>query len=301
MSIFNFVSGLLPRIDRSAVLEDLRITEKECINAVMPSFEAAETYFKTNKPESPEFHDFELLFYQNFDKRGGSKAPSVMVEINKRLPMLRDNISHLKDAIQKLMSKDIINTGLTAKQGFMLRAASNISMITRYSMALLNYLYTMEAQHHGRTLEPGLEIAKAEIKYVEENIVKFARLFSSYAIPEKEFVKLYTKIPEIFLNDEAKAHGDAVVSNIDPLAMTGISGFIGNPIYQVRMIIAKWQNDRYESTKAKKQQLELRLLYLQMKKDDGTDPLLAKEISRLQERIEGYDRYLREVEEEVAA
>ena len=61
-----------------------------------------------------------------------------------------------------------------------------------------------------------------------------------------------------------------------------------------------WQNDRYESSRAKKQQLDLRLLYLQMQKEDGmSDPTVTREISDLQARIEKYDRYLREVEESI--
>jgi len=110
------------------------------------------------------------------------------------------------------------------------------------------------------------------------------------------------ELPEVFLaeqNNQA-ASGFFKSNELDPFERYGISGFVGNPIYRIRLVVAKWQNDRYESAKAKKQQLELRLLYLQMQKDNTTDPSVVKEIERLQTRIENYDRYLREVEENIS-
>ena len=301
MSIFNFVKKLLPRIERSTIAEDLRTTEKECINVVIPSWGASDTYFKMNKIASPEGQEMSALFYRNFDMRKAMKAPNFVSDINRRLSNLHDNITILQEVIDEYLEKDIISDGLTVRSAFVVRSASNMSLVTRYLMALLNYLYTVEAQHYDISLEPGLEICKAEMKYVDENFVRFAKLFSEYARPSDEFRKLMAKVPEIYVNQKAEnAVKGFFGKSIDPFEQYGVSGFIGNPIYRVRLLIAKWQNDRYESAKAKKQQLELRLLYLQMQRDDKKDPVVVNEIKRLQDRIEGYDKYLREVEENIA-
>lgn len=301
MSIFNFVKKLLPRIERTTVAEDLRTTEKECINIIMPSWNAAETYFKLNKLASAETEDLASLFYRNFDLRRAMKSPNFVTEISRRVSVLHENISLLQSAIDNYLEKDIIADGLTVKTAFVLRAASNMSLITRYMMALLNYIYTVEAKHYDVSLEPGLEICKAEMKYVEQNFVRFVKLFSEYTLPSKEFEKLIGEIPEVFVNGKTEGAVSGLLGkSIDPFEKYGVSGFVGNPIYRVRLLIAKWQNDRYESAKAKKQQLELRLLYLQMQKEENTDPTIVNEIKRLQDRIEGYDKYLREVEESVS-
>ena len=301
MSIFNFVQKLLPRIERSTVAEDLRTTEKECLNIAIPSWNAAETYFKLNKLASPEAEDFTSQFYRNFDLRKAMKAPNFVSDIARRVPVIHENIVILQAALDEFLEKDIIADGLTVRSAFVVRAASNMSLITRYLMALLNYLYMVEAKHYDVSLEPGLEICKAEMKYVEQNFVRFAKLFSEYTIPSKDFKKLVGEIPEVFVNQAtqqavAGLHGGSLV----PFEKYGVSGFVGNPIYRVRLLIAKWQNDRYESAKAKKQQLELRLLYLQMQKEEKSDPVVINEIKRLQDRIEGYDKYLRDVEESIA-
>lgn len=301
MSIFNFVKKLLPRIERSTIAEDLRTTEKECLNVVIPSWGSSETYFKLNKIASVEAQEMSALFYRNFDMRKAMKAPNFISDINRRVTNLHENIVVLQEVIEEYLEKDIISDGLTVRSAFIVRAASNVSLVTRYLMALLNYLYTVEAQHYDVSLEPGLEICKAEMKYVDENFVKFVKLFSEYSRPSADFRKLMAEVPEIYVNQKAQnAVNGFFGKSLDPFEQYGVAGFIGNPIYRVRLLVAKWQNDRYESAKAKKQQLELRLLYLQMQRDEKKDPVVVNEIKRLQDRIEGYDKYLREVEENIA-
>jgi len=302
VSIFNFVKKLLPRIERHTVAEDLRTTEKEAVNIAIPAWNAAAEHFKLNKPVSDEFADLSMLFYRNFDLRKASKSPSFVMDISRRLPALHENVVYLQSVLDTHLEKDIIAEGLTMKAAFIVRAASNMSLLTRYVLALLNYLYTVEAKAADTSLDPSLEIAKAEMKYVDQNFVRFVKLLSEYTVPNKDFKAMLESRPDVFVNPSSQnaAAGLFGIGELDPFEKYGVSGFIGNPIYRVRLVIAKWQNDRYESAKAKKQQLELRLLYLQMQKDDKQDPTVAKEIERLQGRIENYDRYLREVEESIA-
>ena len=301
MSIFNFVKKLLPRIDRATVAEDLRTTEKECVNIVMPSWEAAAVHFKVNKLASDEASDMSMLFYRNFDMRKASKAPDFVQDITRRLPALHEVIGYLQGELDNNLEKDIIAEGLTVRAAFILRAGGNVSFMTRFSMTLLNYLYMVEAEAANAELDPSLSISKAEIKYIDTNFVRFVKLLSEYTMPSKDFKAMISGLPEVFVGSRNEAGVSGLYGNsLDPFEKLGMAGFIGNPIYRIRLVVAKWQNDRYESAKAKKQQLELRLLYLQMQKDGAEDPTVAKEIERLTSRIENYDRQLREVEESVA-
>jgi hypothetical protein len=85
----------------------------------------------------------------------------------------------------------------------------------------------------------------------------------------------------------------------DPMESAGLSGFVGSAIYAIRLPIAQWQNDRYEAAKSKKQQLELRLLYLQMQSKQKHDPAIEKEIAVVQDRIDGLEYKLRKTEEDL--
>ena len=301
MQVFNFIKKLLPRIERSTVAEDLRTTEKEIINIVKPSWDAAAEYFKLNKTGSKQLQDFHFTFNRYFFQyRKGTKSPSFITEIARSNSVLHDNIAVVQAALNDYVEKDILTEGMTARSAFIIRAASNLSMVSRYLMALLNYVYTIEAEHNDVSVEDALKISKAEQKYVEQNFDRFCKLYTEYTTPTQEFKDIIDNLPQIFVNQKTR---DAVVGlyedddKIDPFQKYGVSGFVGNPIYRIRLLVARWQNERYESAKAKKQQLELRLLYLQMQQEKKTDAIVVKEISILQDRIEKYDRYLRETEE----
>lgn len=300
MSIFNFIGKLLPRIERANVAEDLRVTEKEWLNVVAPSWTAAETYFKINKPKSKEALDMSAIFYQNFDLKRAAKAPNFILEITRRLPVFYDNLQAVREFVNEYLEPDIIAEGLTSKSAFVLRSASNMSLVSRYMLSLLNYLYTVEAADSKTELDPALSICKAEQKYVVTYYPVFVKLFSQYTTPNKDFKLLLGKIPEVYVSSKNE---DAVVGlhgfTIDPFASGGVSGFIGNPIYSIRLVIASWQNSRYEAAKTKKQQLELRLLYLEMQQKEQYDASVVKEIEILQTRIENLDRDLREVDEKL--
>lgn len=302
MNIFNFTKKLLPRIERKTVAEDLRTTEKECANIAMPTWSAASEHFRLLGLKSDAAEDMSFNFYRNFNLYRAAKGVNFVQDIERRLPDFHANVVFLQSIIDKYLEKDIIAEGLTVRSAFVLRSASNMSFVSRFILNLLNYIYTVEAEALETKIDHALQISPAERKYVEQNFVRFVKLFSDYSIDPKAYKARLGEQPDVFIggaNNQA-ASGFFAGSKIDSLDQVGLAGFVGNPIYRIRLLIAKWQNDRYESAKAKKQQLELRLMYLKSHEDSSEDPSVGREIERLQSRIEGYDRYLREVEESVA-
>ena len=300
MSISNFVKSLLPRIERTSVAEDLRTSEKEYVKIVLPTWEAAATHFKIEKLASAEATELGNLFYRNFDRKGVGKAVSFLHDIQRRLPTLHENVVYLQGILDSEVERDIISEGMSARQAFIVRAASNLSLMSQYLSSLLNYVYTVEAQHHDTHLDEALQLSKAEQKYVENMFLRFVALLNAYSMPTKDFSRTVKGLPEVLVGSDNGQAISGAVGDIDPFEKFGTANFLPSVIYRVRLVIARWQNDRYESSRAKKQQLELRLLYLQMQKEEGTsDPTVMREISDLQARIEKYDRYLREVEESI--
>lgn len=303
MKILQFIKSLLPRIERSAIADDLRVTEKEFAKVVIPSWNSATEHFKLNKPISDELKTLQLLFTQRFNYNRSSKSSSFIVDVNLRLKNLHENILFINSVLDNEVSKDVIRDGLTMRAAFVIRAASNMSLISRYMLSLLNYIYMAEAQERDQELSEALQISKAEVRYVEETFERFATLYSDYSIEPDLFSKQLVGLPDVFINEKTEAVVRALydkVTDIDPLENGGLAGFGGNPIYMVRLQVAQWQNNRYESAKSKKRQLELRLAYLEMKQKGGSsESSLEKEIMILQDRIEKLDYKLREVDEEL--
>jgi hypothetical protein len=302
MNIFNFTKKLLPRIERHTVLEDLRTTEKECVNVAIPTWTAAGEHFKMLGLKSDRLEDMSFNFYRNFNLNKASKGVNFVQDISRRLENFHANVVFLQSVVDKYLEKDIIADGLTIRSAFVLRSGSNMSFVSRYVLNLLNYIYTVEAEALDVKLDQALSISPAEMRYVEKNFIRFVKLFSDYSIDPKAYKVRIGEKPDVFLaqNNAQAVSGFFAGSTIDSLDQVGLAGFVGNPIYRIRLVVAKWQNDRYESAKAKKQQLELRLTYLKSHEDNTEDPSIGREIERLQSRIEGFDKYLREVEESIA-
>ncbi len=301
MEILNFIKKLLPRIERADVAEDLRTTEKELLKIGMPAWNAAQEHFKVSKPKSEDVKALQSLFVQNFDYRRAYKATSFIVDIESRLKNLHANVVVIQTMLDTVLEKDIITSGLTVRSVFVLRAAANMSMVSRYLLSLLNYIYMAETAERDEEVYEALTISKAELRYVEQNFPRFAKLFSEYAVEPEGFANLVNNLPEVYVNEKTKSVVTALVGTkaADPFESMGIAGFVGNPIYSVRLMVAQWQNDRYESAKSKKQQLELRLAYLEMKEKGKSDPQVEKEISVLQDRIEKLDYKIRETDKEL--
>lgn len=301
MGILDFVKKLLPRFERSTVSEDLRATEKELTKMVMPSYEAAANVFRNFKLESEEVKQLQTVFAANIKTGYGGSIKNFVIDINNRLKNLHENARNVAELLDNTIADDVITAGITAPAAFVIRSASNISFLSRYMLSLLNYVYTCEATARDTEVEPGLEISKAEMKYVETNFHTFVKLFARYSAEPEEFNKLYAAIPDIILNERRARMAMALLEQkeTDPLGDSGYAGFVGSPIYSVRLAYAQWQNSRYESAKAKKQQLELRLLYLENQLKNRKDPSLANEISHLQDRIEKLDYQLAETDKEL--
>lgn len=301
MKILSFVKSMLPHLTKNQVLDDLRNTAQELDEIAKPSFKAAADFFRTAKFKSDEVNKAQTLFYSKFDRHGASKQSSFVGEIQMRLQHLRENVDYIEDQIEAIFERDIFAEGLTAKKALLMRAAEHMSFISRMSLDVLNYIYTQEARAVGVDIETTVELSPAEIKHVELNMATFSSLLSDYGIPNKDFVKMFVSIPEIMVNSKSAAQVSQVFkeTDLDPFQSHYAPGFIGNPIYHLRLIISEWQAARYRANKDKKRMLELRLLHLELLNEKKADPKIEQEMEYTRNRVIKIERYLREVEESV--
>ena len=301
MKLLKFITAMIPRLEKNKVVEDLRITADELDKTCAPSFRAAAEFFKTSKLKSDANKDLSDIFYRNFDQQGSGKLSSFVADIDRRMPHIRDNVQYIQTVVEDLLERDVIAEGLTAKKALILRAAESLSFISRFSTDLLNFVYVNEAIEINAEIEENMRLSPAAIKHVQMRIDKFANLISSYGIPNKDFSKLLATVPEIIINSKTANSIKGVYKDqdIDPMEQYHTSGFTSNPIYHLRLVVAEWQANRFKANKEKKQILELRLLHLKLLQNKKNDPKLENEINYIQSRIDGIDKYLLEVEQDL--
>lgn len=300
MKILNYILSLLPRLEKSQMLEDLRITKTEIEKNVVPTYEAAIPHFKTNKFKSQDVTGLAEMFYRNYELAKSNKQANFIVEIASRLKSLLTNIDAVTDQIEDTLDKDVINEGLTARKALLIRAAEQMGAISGYATDLLVFVYYNEALAYGADKSnDSIALPKMTEDRVRKNIVQFARMLSVYGRDPKDFAASLANLPDVVLNSKTAVSLTAVYreERLDPFSGTLAAGFTGNPIYHLRLVVAEWQSNRYKNNKDKKRMLELRLLYLKTLVDGTPDAQLEREIQYIQGRIEKIEYMMAKAEE----
>ncbi len=300
LGIVKYLSTLVPHIEKSDILEDLRVTESELQTIVIPSYNTAAGFFGTQKFKSSDNKKIDEEIRDNFKPSTG-RGSTFLADFATAFPKVERNLATLIKAINHEIGTDVVTDGVSSKRVVLIRIAEKFSFLSRYSLDLINLVYVNETvELGGDTSDMGL--SPAEIIKVKKNIGNIARLMKAYSIDHDDFQKAINKTPDVILSrlENDGIEGTYSDSQMDPVTPEVLVGFTGNPIYHIRMLVAEWQTKRYKSNQEKKKVLELRLLYLTLNKEkNGSNPKLEKEIAYHQSRIARLDRELLEVQEDL--
>lgn len=299
MNILNYVQALLPRIDKSSIMEDIRITKGEFDQIVLPTYEEAAKFSKVFVFKSADTETTFKEFNKNYRSQLRSKESNTIAEIGSALKVCRANLGVLEEAIEKLLEETSVTEVITARKAVMLRAAEQFSFISRFATDFLNLVYTYEHMERGINT---IEVSVYATKFVIPNIANFARLLETYSRDTDMFTQQLDAIPEVIIN---KKGYDAITSlhkrdTIEPFNSAALVSFQMNPIYHFRLMIAEWQANRYKSYKDKKKALELKLLNLKLLNDGKKDIKVEKEITYIEERVASLEYSIAKMQESVA-
>lgn len=289
---------MVPRLQKADIEEDIRITLKELGQVAIPQYFAATMAVKVNKLQSPEVQLFEKAFYKHMDLK--SKGPNFISDIHGALQRALQNLTYLQKVTTDVLEADLLNEGLTAKKAHIVRAAGSISFVSNFSIEFLNHILVLESNHVSNE-EDKKDISPAELKYIDKRYEIFFKNLNEYGMDPDKFQKLLGGIPDVVITSKNAASISQVFkpAEIDPFGSMGLSGFTGNPIYHIRLLVTEWQGKRYNANKDKKKLLELRLLHLKSLHDNSPNPRLEQEINYIENRVSKLDRDLREVEESI--
>lgn len=299
MNILNYVQALLPRIDKSSIMEDIRITKGEFDQIVLPTYEEAAKFSKVFVFKSADSEATFKEFNKNYRSQLRSKESNTISEIGSALKVCRANLGVLEEAIEKLLEETSVTEVITARKAIMLRAAEQFSFISRFATDFLNLVYTYEHIERGINT---IEVSVYASKFVIPNIANFARLLETYSRDTDMFTQQLDAVPEVIIN---KKGYEAITSlhkrdTIEPFNNAALVNFQMNPIYHFRLMIAEWQTNRYKSYKDKKKALELKLLNLKLLNDGKKDIKVEKEITYIEERVASLEYSIAKMQESVA-
>ena len=304
MNLTGFVKSLLPSFDKSDLETDMEISLDE-ISVITESYTQLEEIFKVSKPESKEVKDLIKEFYKELKevKPKVKLAPveNLAADTLTLMKNVKINGDHLLKEISDSVNDVVVSQALTAYKVNLLRSVAHYYFMTRFATDLVNFIYVSEADHAGMELTKEYKLNPKQKQFITKNLWIYARMLAVYGNEHTHFQDKLSSVGEITIPkdsvDEAVSIYEAdkidVFNNLP-------QGFVGSPIYTIRMIFSQWEADRYRSMKDKKRLLELRYLHLKlMKEQNQSDINIEKEIMHLQKRLTDLDYKLSKIESDV--
>ena len=303
LNICGFITKLLPSFDKSDLESDLEIS-LESIATIQETYTNIEQVGKVAKFQSKIVKELVKEFYKELGKINKVRlAPgdNIALDTVNLFKNVKINGDYLLKEISDAVNDVVVSGALTAYKANLLRSVAHYYFMVRFALDLANFFYVVEAEESGMDLGKDYKLNNKQKEFIVKNLWIYARMVAVYGQDHEEFKDKLSKIDEITL---PKDQVDDVVDiyNADKVDMFNNlpNGFIGSPIYSIRLVFAQWEADRYKNLKDKKKLLELRFLHLKlMKEQSQSDINMEKEIEYLQKRITDIDYKLAKIEESV--
>lgn len=303
-NIVSFIKSLLPSFSKSDLETDMEIS-LEAIESIMTTYSSLEEVLKVTKIESKASQAVLKQFYkelQDFKPKAKlSNNHNLAIDTLALFANVKTNGDYILREVSDSVNDVVVSQALTAYKANLLRAVAHYYFMTRFALDLANFIYVNEVEEAGSDLTKEGRLNNKQREFITKNVWVYARMLSVYGSDHTTFKDRMGSIEEITLpKEQIEEVVDAYNSDKVDVFNNLPQGFIGSPIYSIRLIFAEWEATRYQHLKNQKKLLELRLLHLKLLKENGqSDVNLEKEIVYLQKRTTDVDHQLAKIEEDV--
>lgn len=303
-NIASFVRKLLPSVGKSDLQSDLE-SSMQSIDSINDIYSQMAQIGKAAKLQAKSNQDLVKEFYKEVKSSGTktrlSSTHSFPQDVVTLMQAAKLNADYLLKQLADLQGEVIVSHALSVWKANVIRSVAHYQFLTRYAMDLANHLYVQESLHAGAELAKDAIPNKVQVTAVTSKMWLFARMLGVYGDEKAKFIeRMESLVDAVIPKDEAEeveaTHGVAGIDLFDNLP----AGFIGSPIYSVRLIFAEREASRYKEMKDKKKLLELRYLHLRVLTEQGKgDSQTDKQLQQLQKRVTDMDYELSKIEESV--
>ena len=204
--------------------------------------------------------------------------------IHKTYKNLKASEADVRKVISFHFPKLIVSDTVKARDAAIVKLVQDLNALNMYTMDFLYYIML----DINETMYP-----KIKLRRLQEGLGSYVNLY-----------KVYSKPLEKLLVDIVKMSDEEIPSNLDKaildmkelqLAKHGsmpkfpLNGFIGNPIYHIRLWLVDRDFKKLEALEQKKQLIELRLMELKLEARGEKDPNLTKQIRYYEEKLTGLE------------
>lgn len=298
MKIVNYVSSLLPRINRSDVSKNLEDLRKELSEQTVGPYRSAVETFDSWTFKSSFAKDFDKLFSKEVRTRFRGSYIDVTHDILNRT---LENLTIIERLVNKMYAKDIVTSAISYSETQLLQLIEVVSFAAKYSRKLLIHTVSLELDEHRKRPLVTTRLTPAEVKWLEDYRMVFIHSMRTLSHDGKSLEKLFSEIPDIEVDAQ---NANNVVSSVgmaklDPLNLSA-QGLVLNPIYHVRLAYTEWQVARYDAAKEERKMLEYQILDMKNAMTGKDDPKLEKALEYTEDRLSRLNYKIQKIEEEAA-
>lgn len=286
----NMLNEMKHTVKRSDVQSQFNYSLLSLNNDVMPGLKSMDDLVKLDNIRLSDLPEFSV-----FNRNSGIKAKDIkglikgMVSIISSMERQSNDIGGLIETIlPEIISKDII----TVRQATLLNVINNYNSVALFTLDLLLYLVTLSDV---KINDVENDMVKPKIAEIRTDMVTYGNIlafFNNNTKIAKDIVKVSTD--KLLIDGKDISAINVLSSNSHKMH---ISGFIGNPIYHVRMWLVDLEMSYYEYLKEKKKLLELKILDLKAKNDGEHNPKLTKSIAYYENKLGNVEHSMRNIEE----
>ena len=273
-------------IKKSKVAEDLVSTRSMLVETIIPSLELT-LASADDVTVGRELKSTLEFLYKSMKLSGGAGFKTVVNGLLSISKEMNDNIPDLQDAIESVLPEYITDTTTTAKMTGVLGTVSNFNSMTMFLMDLNLYILykaTDENMYYKKKSD--------DIKLM---VPTFASNYRRYAGEIKDTIKSIDKLSDAEIGDPDSFHMSA--SRNDSNFNLPTNGFIGNPIYYIRLWMVDIDLNKLDILRDKKKLVELKLLDLKATSEGKPNPKIQKQIEYYEDKLAGLERKIATLQE----
>lgn len=282
MNFFNFLKSLFPTFKRDELIDGVIAIRKSVQEHSVQAYRSAVQVWGSTPFTSKEAKALEKAYRSDVGLSGKqSMIDSISIVLDNTLRVL-DLVVQKGKAIY---GETEASMGLTFQKATILRIVAVADFTNKYSLDLLNYIYTVEAKATagGEGID---DLVKAETDALIAQFPDFCVAVNVLKVDMKSLEKALNDLPDAVVSEMTERTFIATLGSnkLDPFQVRNFS-VRKSPFYFFGMMLAEHQEKKYKAKKETVELLQLRLMHLQKLRDKTQDASLDKEINYYQDRV----------------
>lgn len=214
-----------------------------------------------------------------------------LVQMHKTFRKLSKEEGDVRKVIEFHFPKLMVQGVVRARDAALIKLLQDLSTFNAYTVDFLYYII-MDVNE--------TNFPKIKIKRITDKIGDYAELYKTYSKPLEPMLIEIAKMSD----EEIPSKLDKTLLELKEIQLSQhggypnlpFNGFLGNPIYHIRMWLIDKDFEKIEILEQKKQLIELRLMELKLDAEGKKDPNLTQQIRYYEDKLSGIEYEIEKLE-----